>query len=144
MDLSSAVPYLKLNRSDYFKVIEQGGLDDMRLRYVRIRAWHCGNHVRRTCTQDRSLFRRKGGWQPAPMSASERTNLEALLSLFDEGNGEARVLKAEACRELGCFDEALRLLDGPIVDDLKKIADIIRELAKMRDANVKEIIRTDG
>lgn len=144
MDFSCAVPYLKLNRADYFKVIGQGGLDDERLRHVRNRAWHCGNHVRRTCTQDRSLFRRKANWQPAPMSARERANLEALLSLLDEGNDEDRILKAEACRELGRFDDALRLLNGPIEEDFKAIADIIRELATKHDAIVKEIIREDG
>ncbi len=143
-DFLCAESYIRLNKSDYFKIIGQGGLNNERLRYVRVRTWHCGNHARRDCVQDRSLFRRRKGWSPAGLSAREKSNLEALLPLLENGKDEDRVLKAEACRELGRFGDALRLLDGPIEEDFVRVADIIRELAIRQDAVVKEIIRSDG
>ncbi len=138
-DFLGSEPFARLQTSDYFQVIDQGGLDGKRLRYVRIRAWQWGNHARRACTRAGSPFSREAGWTPPPMSERERKNLEALLHLLDEGDEDDRLMKAEACRELGRFDTALRLLEKPFEDELLRAVDCIRELIRKKDDLVREV-----
>lgn len=138
-DFLRAQPFVLLEMSDYFQVIEQVRLDGKRLRHARVRAWQWGNHPRRACSQAGSRFSRGAGWTPPSVHESERLNLEALVPLLDECDEDDRVMKAEACRELGRFDAALRLLEIPFEDELMQTVDCIRELVVKKDDLVREV-----
>jgi len=78
----------------------------------------------------------------APRKRSRRAtqNLMRLVDLFDSGNNHERVMKAEALRELGGFDEAENLLAGGVPDDYAVLAAFLRELVAKKDTTVREIL----
>lgn len=87
--------------ADYLQAIELGlyeGRDDKL--HLRMRAWQAGNDPSR-----------EEGARAQIRSAEAQANLEALYGLLCDDPGEA-VTKAEVARELGAFDECLRLLGG--------------------------------
>ena len=52
---------------------------------------------------------------PQPAFSKEQVkNLKALSAMLDESEPNQRILKAEIARELGEFDECLRLLSLPV------------------------------
>ena len=53
-----------------------------------------------------------------------------------------RLMKAEALRQLGRFEEALTTLQAPFPEDLTKVADWMRRLVKERDSLVRELFET--
>jgi hypothetical protein len=107
-----------------------------RMQWLRIRLWHALNDPRRGTTQNRS---------PALEEALQELflpNLEELVPLLDDNEPRERLMKAEALREMGRFEEALRLLLG-IEAELESQARQIRALAMRRDALVAKLAPGD-
>jgi len=123
---------------DYFALLEAEILEPDKEMYVRLRAWWAGNDRRRP-----GLFKRRRGRRNKrkrrPLSDGEIANLRELADLLDESDDRQRVLKAEAMRELGLFDEAVSLLDHPFEGDWRIMAETIEGLAAKEDAFVADV-----
>jgi hypothetical protein len=114
---------------DYERILDTASLDENREIYLRKQLWWIANHPSR----DLDDLRLSG------LDEQQRRNLAALHDLLDSETMEHRILKAEAARELGNFEEALRLLrDQP---DLRgsKLANLIETLAEQRVSAVREL-----
>ena len=72
---------------------------------------------------------RRGSSDPAPFSEAERQNLESFAGMLDEAIDQDRLIKAEALRELGRFEDAVRLLARDIDPRMKRAATFIGDLA---------------
>jgi hypothetical protein len=100
--------------------------------YVRISAWRNANDA----------WRRNPNATPA-FSKDQEQNLKALSDMLDDKEPNQRILKAEIARELGEFDECLRLLSqefderfGYAVGFIKKLAEEeIRVVRSISQAN---------
>lgn len=79
---------------------------------LRIRTWWAANDV----------------WRGLP--EAQVKNLKALSALLDESDPDQRILKAEIARELGNFDECLRLLSHQFDKGYDRIVNFIRKLAE--------------
>lgn len=95
--------------------------------YIRIRLWQLWNDTRRY------------GLRNLQFKKYEIENLEQLLKLIDESDESAFVAKAEINRELGRFDEAIRLLDWPANESDVNLIQHIRQLAYLKDSYVQEL-----
>lgn len=76
---------------------------------------------------------------PRPPNAKERANMEAMLDLLRDGNGEPDelVLQGELLRLLGRFDEAIAVLQSLPAGRQSDRAAIIEQLARQRDRQVR-------
>jgi hypothetical protein len=125
-----------LSEAEYLEAIAKnaGGAGE-RDTTLRIYAWWAGNDPSR-------LPRRSPGDQAAtaPQRSPEAiANLERLLELLDMTEPVGRIMKAEALRELGRFDDAIRLLESDFPTDYPTPATQILELAREGDTVVQEI-----
>lgn len=116
---------------DYLTAIGRADTDRGKERYLRLHAWWAGNDVRRN------------GDATTPLSASETTNLNALVKLLDEADDYERLVKAEAIRELGQFEDALVHLSHPFPSELLDKVRSISLLAKQRKSMVEEVKTND-
>lgn len=98
--------------------------------FVRMRAWWRGN--------DRF---RKGDAVAPPFSGAERANLEALARMLDDADPQQVIMKAEIARELGRFDECLKLLDREFEEGLQFVVRTIRDRNLDLDPQVTELKR---
>ena len=112
---------------DHLAKLEEGISDAGKVRYIRIRAWWAGNDPRRE------------GQADTPLSAEETANLRALAALLDESLEDERLMKAEAMRDLGEYEEAHRLLAGPVSDAMTEAAATVESLIAKRIPPVREI-----
>lgn len=112
------------------------GLGDtpQRERYLRLRAWWADNASHRGVQATGSSV----AASDFPAGSPARANLEALAQLFDETDPGERLMKAEALRELGRFDEARSLLpaEAPSVPGLQAHWALLTERLAARDARV--------
>jgi len=93
---------------------------------LRIDLWHGGNdHIR------------SGKKQELPQMHLD--NLKVLLSFFSDEKPMDRLMKAEAFRELGMFDQALKTLEFEFDEDFQFTRDAIKELALARSVHVTEL-----
>lgn len=95
--------------------------------YLRMRVWWAANDVWR--------------WIPNPKTAFSKEqvkNLKALVALLDESEPGQRILKAEIARELGRFDECLRLLAYQFEEGYEYVVGFIRKLAEEKVRAVKQ------
>lgn len=115
--------------SDLHQALFNETEDNERIEYLRIKIWWTGNDVRRENPDG-----------PA-MTVLEKENLVALIPLLgqDERDEQALVMKAEALRELGRFDDALNVLDKITNERLVKTVDQIRQLAGKGDWVVRKV-----
>ena len=90
---------------EYLKALEDLAISTEEQVYIRFRLWWLWNDARRKSKK------------PKPFKNYEVTNLEALIKLQDESDINELVTKAEMNRELGRFEEAIRLLDWPDKSD---------------------------
>ncbi len=120
-------PYVEPSFVDYLALIAKGDPEPEKTRYLRIRAWWEGNE------------RRRGGDPEQVMTAHEVTNLEALVADLGD-DGENGLMKAEALRELGRFDEARSLLASVKDPDLQAAAERIESLCDHGDPVVRELV----
>lgn len=86
------------DEADYLRAIREGmGYDEDRLKYLHIRYWWAGNDaVRKDPSQS--------------LSDEQLEQLAVLKTMLSVDVPNERLLRAEICRELGNFDEALGLL----------------------------------
>lgn len=108
------------------------GRDRQSALLVRMNLWHALNHPRR---QNATAAMPP---MPEAVQAVFDANLEALLELLDTQVAHEALLRAEALRELGRFDEAVRaytLVEG----DLATIAAALRTLAQQQVAEVRAV-----
>jgi hypothetical protein len=99
--------------------------------YLRIHAWWAAND----------------GWRWVPNSKPAFTkeqvkNLDALSALMDEAEPGERLLKAEIARELGRFDECLRLLSYQFGEDYDLAFAFIKSLAQEQVHGVRAFPRS--
>jgi hypothetical protein len=87
--------------------------------YLRLRAWWAANDGWRWVPNSKPAF-----------STEQVRNLDALSALMDEAEPGERILKAEIARELGRFDDCLRLLSHQSVQDYTRAVDFIKGLAQ--------------
>jgi len=103
--------------------------------YLRVCAWWAGNDALRHKGQSPG-----GQTSIVPERSHEaKMNLERLLELLNERNPDQRLMKAEVLRELGRFDEAIRVLDFRFPKEYTSVAALIRNLAQKKDPIVREI-----
>jgi len=112
---------------DCFAVLKGGVSDTQKVRYLRRLVWWMGNDARRS------------GGDFLPLSDDEIANLRAFAALLDESDENDRIVKAEAMRELGKYEEAMALLSRPFSAELAQAADIIKSLTRKRDPFVREM-----
>lgn len=119
--------YKKPSQDDYFGLLANGIAELKKERYVRLCIWWAGNDERRnnTCKN--------------PMSSREVANVTAFAQTLDESDANDLVMKAEAMRELGRFDDALLLLAKSSDKRIAQAVGIIRSLSEKRDSYVREM-----
>lgn len=115
------------SEADYFAALTSGIANaDEKLLYVRIRLWWAGNDpVRRG--------------EAASLSPAHLANLEALVPLLSTSSPEDTLMKADALRALGRFDEALSLLETSEPKGYQLAVARLRELARARQTNVAKL-----
>lgn len=111
---------------DYFALLALGVREPKKERYVRVRAWWAGNDERRAT-----------GGRECPITSREAANVTALALTLDESDARDLLLKAEAMRELGMFDDAISLLAESADEGTAQAVAIIRNLSEKRDPCVR-------
>jgi hypothetical protein len=119
--------YEEPSLDDYFALIGNGAGDPQKERYARLRTWWAGNDQRRTNASEIS------------MSPLEVENVTAFAQMLDESDSNDLVMKAEAMRELGRFDDALSLLAKSVDENISQAVKIIKGLSEKRDPYVREM-----
>jgi hypothetical protein len=113
--------------SDYEGFLKVGISEARKEYYVRLHAWWTGNDSRREANQLN------------PLSSFERDNLLVFITMLSEDNPYERLMKAEAFRELGTFEEAGKLLSSEFDEELITFVSIIRGLNEKGNVLVSEI-----
>lgn len=117
--------------ADVLYVLERSeGVARDRLLWLRKRIWWEWNN------------RYRGGRGiaiPRPPTTEERANMEAILDMLREGEGQPDelVLQGELLRLLGRFDEAIAILKAVTAGPYSGRADMIARLAQQRDTQVR-------
>jgi len=124
---TDALPASAPTPSEYTAFLSAGVHDKKKERYVRLRTWQGGNDARRE------------GDHVTPMTEAETANLRACLSLLNEKEDNDRIMKAEALRELGMFEDAEALLATRFNAKLMRAVGIIRTLNQKRITAVQEM-----
>ncbi len=145
VDIPGALFCKSPSEDDYYALLGQGDLTSERERYIRMHAWWIGNDRRLDPATVDAYGRPIWGQQPdarsgalqTPLSERQRENLVALAAMLDETNAPFLLLKAEAIRELGNFEEAVALLAKSTDPSLADDAAFIQQLAETRDPSVR-------
>jgi endogenous inhibitor of DNA gyrase (YacG/DUF329 family) len=98
--------------------------------YLRIHVWWAANDAWRWVPNSKPAF-----------SKEQVKNLDALAALLDESEPGERILKAEVARELGRFDECLRLLSYQFGEDYDFVLSFIKSLAQDQVQGVRAFPR---
>jgi hypothetical protein len=117
------------SETDFLGVLTKDKLAQKKELYVRRQAWWLANDAYRTNSTTKVKY-----------SPAQVKNIQVLSKLLDEKDPNQRILKAEAFRELGQFQECIKLLSGSFKDqEQAKVVDSIRELAIQKSRLVCEI-----
>jgi len=116
--------------TDLHRALIKETADKKKTKYLRIKIWWTGNDIRRENPEEPT------------MTAVEVDNLVELIPLLgqDAMDREGLLMKAEALREMGKFDEALSVLDKFTGNQLGKAVAQIRQLVIDRDLVVRKMI----
>ena len=118
------------SEEDYFSILQDDSLSDKKKLYAHRRAWWLANDAYRS-----------GKVKNANFSESQKTNLKKFANLINEEDPDQRLLKAEVFRELGQFDDCIKLLSISFENKRHaEIADFIRSLAEQKVSIVREIV----
>ena len=112
---------------DYFATLEGDVATPEKERYARLKAWWAGNDRRRTSADE------------IPVSPRETANLKAIAEFLNESDDGDRIMKAEVMRELGCFEDARKLLARSFDESLARAVAIITSLVEAGDRYVREM-----
>lgn len=129
-----ALPFAeKPNAADYERAVKSGmGMGPEKERYLRLRRWWSANHPYRE--EDRS---------EVPNDDKDHLeNLELGARLLDPERPQSRLMLAEAYRQLGDFDRALKLLDLDWPIEMSEPVAVIEQLAKEKNRLVAEVMVT--
>jgi hypothetical protein len=96
--------------------------------YIRIKAWWSSNSPYRD-----------GSSQEFRLSSEQEDNLRRLLELLDADDPNESLMKAEILRQLGQFDECLKLLANPFDERFLQTVDAIKDLAHDRKRKVERL-----
>lgn len=136
-DTSGCEDYEKFLRMKFWKKIEQEI-------YVRIKAWWSFNKpyrirlgLRRKQSKNECLPNKS--YKKFYLTVEQRDNLLQLLSLLDDSKPEHVTMKAEIYRELGEFNNCIRLLNKTIGRKRIQEATVIKGLAKRGIRRVAKI-----
>jgi hypothetical protein len=125
---ADAEPVQEPSEAEYYDALRLGlARDDDAERALRIFAWHRSNEPFRDAPAPTGAASRSPEW---------RANLRALAALLDEADRNMLLLKAEALRELGDWDEARALLDRVADPQFAPVVRQLRSLCEARDSNV--------
>ena len=97
--------------------------------YVRVWAWRSANDAWRWVPNATPAF-----------SEAQVKNIKALSDMLDETEPNQRILMAEIARELGNFDECLRLLSHPFDEPYGHAVGFIKKLAEENVRSVKQFL----
>lgn len=115
---------------DFLSVLATTKLPEEKEQYSRRYAWWTANDSIRMTENATVSF-----------STAQEGNLHALADILDEKNPGQRITKAEIYRELGKFDECIKLLAQPFDEDHhNEMAAFITKLAEQRSWPVREIM----
>lgn len=96
--------------------------------FLRQHAWQLGNHKRRD-TED-----------VAPLSLSEKKNINALLATMPTDEPQSLLLKAELHRALGQFEQSIALLSDHFEPPLDDIAAKLKGLASQKHTELTKLV----
>lgn len=125
----NAKAYLISSAGDLLAMLKQPPSDVEKHEYLLIRAWWAVNDGERN-------KERHGKSTPLRQA---KPILKALLPLLDEHKADDRIMKAEVYRELGDFENCLRLLDYPFDEKCGTAPAAIKSWAKQKDCRVHEV-----
>jgi len=137
-DWCNAPNIRRLSEAEYREAIAAGmASDPQKERMLRTWAWWAGNDRFRYPPRRGWLGRKVATSKTGPTPSTEeifspegRVNLERLIALLDDASPGDRLMKAEALRELGRFDEAIALLSEPFSKEHEFAARLIMDLAQ--------------
>ena len=113
--------------TDYFAALESGiATTKKKAKFIRRHLWWLANNPIRLGTA-------------TELSPQHRANLIELIKLLDESPQE-RLLKADAFRQLGRFEEALTVLERGYPLLFARTVALIKSLCAKKDCRVAEII----
>ena len=124
----SAIHFKELKLKDFLAYLEEGNFPADRERYLRLHTWWTGNDEHRRNTEVQMY-----------MTDADKANLEVLIELLDDENQSDLLMKAEAYRELGKFEEAKEVLLKCDPSFAPEATDAIWQLCVKRDGFVREI-----
>jgi len=129
-----AAPYVEeAPEEGYYQALEATLARDRALEKVlRTFVWWRGNDA------DRQITHEEEGIETGYPEAY-RSNLTALVPLFNEQHLSERLMKAEALRELAEFDAALKILNEIQGSNYNTVVQKIRSLCEIADTCVREI-----
>lgn len=118
------------SEDDYFSILKDDRLSDNKKLYAHRSALWLANDAYRSGKVKNSNF-----------SESQKTNLKDFAYLINEEDPDHRLMKAEVFRELGQFDDCIKLLSFSFEDKSQaEIAGFIKSLAEQKVSIVREII----
>lgn len=112
---------------DYSHLLNQGIEDPVKELYVRLQLWWESNDSRR------------GKGRPFAMHDEEIANVQALILLLDESDEHQLMMKAEALREIGKFEDALLILEKSTNPEFASVVDFMKNLCVNADPFVRKI-----
>ena len=112
---------------DYYYLLKKGIKDPKKELYVRLQLWWEENDLRR---ESRRIFK---------MREEEIVNLQALILLLDESDEHQLMMKAEALREIGRFEDALLILEKSTNPEFASVVDFMKNLCVNADPFVRKI-----
>lgn len=118
------------SEADFLSVLSNTSLTEEKERYARQRAWWAANDSIRMIENTTDSF-----------SPLQERNLNSLVDMLDEKDPGQRITKAEIYRELGKFEECIKVLSQSFDNDHhNEVAAFIRKLAEQRSRSVREFM----
>jgi hypothetical protein len=115
------------DEDDYRKAVRSGIANTTeKLRYVRMRLWWCGNDAIR-------------GSDEGALPDEHLDNLQEFAKLLPEDEADGRLMKAEAYRELGMFEESKQLLNFDFPEEMSFTRSSIRNLVEKGETKVQSV-----
>jgi hypothetical protein len=123
--------------SGYHEALAAGSIEPERELDFRILAWWRGNDAFRGLETTDATGDQAGD---APVDAeARRLNLEVLAALLAGADENLLVLRVEALRQLGRFDEALVVLESVEGDDYEEVTSALRRYCEAGDPELHEL-----